>query len=202
MLTNIASSTRIGLGCMRVIISLDLLGLMTTTSGTTVISRLLPTTTTTTTVISCQQTISSNQENTSSQCASTQLSPCWRLLYWYLPLQLVTRVRDSWAPDNSSRGHALTDTTIAQVKSSIAIKSSCETEDEVDCKDFCTTREQTSTCLASGDKVTCYCSGGKAPESNCEERCLFCMCPSHPTYFWVSRHNNFLPRRARQGSFR
>lgn len=67
-----------------------------------------------------------------------------------------------------------------RLQSSIATKSSCEEADEADCKDFCTTREQTSTCLASGDKVTCYCSGGKAPESNCEERCLFCMLSPNP----------------------
>ncbi|KAJ4397577.1 hypothetical protein N0V93_001809 [Gnomoniopsis smithogilvyi] len=61
------------------------------------------------------------------------------------------------------------------VSASTLTKSSCEKADDADCKDFCATREQTSTCLASGDKITCYCSGGKAPESNCEERCLFCV---------------------------
>lgn len=147
------------------------------------------TTTTTSTVCSFPRIISSNQENTSSQCASPQLSPCRRYLCWYLPLRLVTRVRDSRAPDDSSRGHALTETTIAHVNPSIATKSACETEDAADCKDFCTTREQTSTCVASGDKVTCYCSGGKAPESNCEERCLFCMCSPPPFLLLLGDQN-------------
>ncbi|TVY68788.1 hypothetical protein LSUE1_G006999 [Lachnellula suecica] len=54
-------------------------------------------------------------------------------------------------------------------------KSDCEKEDEADCKEFCGMSEQTSTCAANGNKVTCYCKGGKAPDSNCEERCLLCM---------------------------
>jgi len=53
-------------------------------------------------------------------------------------------------------------------------KSDCEKEDEDDCKEFCSLLEQTSTCKASDNKVTCYCKGGKS-ESNCEERCLLCM---------------------------
>ncbi|CZR52623.1 uncharacterized protein PAC_02500 [Phialocephala subalpina] len=53
-------------------------------------------------------------------------------------------------------------------------KSDCEKEDEDDCKEFCGLSEQTATCSANGNKVTCYCKGGKS-ESNCEERCLLCM---------------------------
>ena len=53
-------------------------------------------------------------------------------------------------------------------------KSDCEKEDEDDCKEFCSLSEQTGTCKANGNKVTCYCKGGKS-ESNCEERCLLCM---------------------------
>ncbi|CZT07715.1 uncharacterized protein RCO7_10288 [Rhynchosporium graminicola] len=52
--------------------------------------------------------------------------------------------------------------------------SSCEKEDESDCKEFCGMSEQTATCSANGNKVTCSCKGGKS-ESNCEERCLLCM---------------------------
>lgn len=52
---------------------------------------------------------------------------------------------------------------------------SCEKEDEADCKEFCGASEQSATCSADGNKVTCYCKGGKAPEQNCEERCLLCM---------------------------
>lgn len=55
-----------------------------------------------------------------------------------------------------------------------ASKSDCDKEDEEDCKSFCEAAEQTSTCAARGDKITCYCKGGKS-ESNCEERCLLCM---------------------------
>ncbi|PMD47698.1 hypothetical protein L207DRAFT_561140 [Hyaloscypha variabilis F] len=55
-----------------------------------------------------------------------------------------------------------------------ALKSDCEKEDEDDCTEFCSLLEQTSTCAANGNKVTCYCKGGKS-ESNCEERCLLCM---------------------------
>jgi hypothetical protein len=54
-------------------------------------------------------------------------------------------------------------------------KTDCEKEDEADCKDFCGQLEQTSACKASGNKVTCFCKGGKGGESKCEERCLFCM---------------------------
>jgi len=53
-------------------------------------------------------------------------------------------------------------------------KSDCDKEDEDDCKEFCGLSEQTGTCKADGNKVTCYCKGGKS-ESNCEERCLLCM---------------------------
>ncbi|OWP06670.1 hypothetical protein B2J93_5149 [Marssonina coronariae] len=53
--------------------------------------------------------------------------------------------------------------------------SSCEKEDEADCKEFCGLSEQTATCSANGNKITCSCKGGKTPESNCEERCLLCM---------------------------
>ena len=52
--------------------------------------------------------------------------------------------------------------------------SDCETEDEDDCTEFCSLLEQTATCRANGNKVTCFCKGGKS-ESNCEERCLLCM---------------------------
>jgi len=53
-------------------------------------------------------------------------------------------------------------------------KSDCEKEDEDNCKEFCGSLEQTSTCSANGNKVTCFCKGGKS-DSNCEERCLLCM---------------------------
>ncbi|RDW90925.1 hypothetical protein BP5796_02090 [Coleophoma crateriformis] len=53
-------------------------------------------------------------------------------------------------------------------------KSDCEKEDEDDCKEFCGLSDQTATCAANGNKVTCFCKGGKS-ETNCEERCLFCM---------------------------
>ncbi|KAK2623974.1 hypothetical protein QTJ16_006608 [Diplocarpon rosae] len=53
--------------------------------------------------------------------------------------------------------------------------SECDKEDEADCKEFCGLSEQTSTCSANGNKITCSCKGGKTPESNCEERCLLCM---------------------------
>ncbi|KAH8878741.1 hypothetical protein GQ53DRAFT_814333 [Thozetella sp. PMI_491] len=56
-----------------------------------------------------------------------------------------------------------------------ASNADCDKEDEDDCKEFCSLADQTSTCRASGNKVTCYCKGGKAPASDCEERCLFCM---------------------------
>jgi len=56
---------------------------------------------------------------------------------------------------------------------SFSSTSSCEKEDEEDCKEFCELSEQTATCTASGNKVTCSCRGGKS-ESNCEERCLLC----------------------------
>jgi len=56
----------------------------------------------------------------------------------------------------------------------LASKSDCEKEDEDDCKEFCGLSEQTGTCRADGNKVTCYCKGGKS-DSNCEERCLLCM---------------------------
>ncbi|KAF2433556.1 hypothetical protein EJ08DRAFT_59037 [Tothia fuscella] len=52
--------------------------------------------------------------------------------------------------------------------------SACDKEDESDCKEFCKLSEQTATCIASGNKITCSCRGGKS-ESNCEERCLLCM---------------------------
>ncbi|KAK0101023.1 hypothetical protein ONS95_012989 [Cadophora gregata] len=52
--------------------------------------------------------------------------------------------------------------------------SVCDKEDEADCKEFCGLSEQTATCTANGNKVTCSCKGGKS-ESNCEERCLLCM---------------------------
>jgi len=52
--------------------------------------------------------------------------------------------------------------------------SDCEQEDEDDCTEFCSLLEQTATCRANGNKVTCFCKGGKS-ESNCEERCLLCM---------------------------
>lgn len=54
--------------------------------------------------------------------------------------------------------------------------SACEKEDEADCKEFCELSDQTSTCIAAGNKITCSCKGGKK-ESNCEERCL--LCKSH-----------------------
>ncbi|KAH8680715.1 hypothetical protein BX600DRAFT_444960 [Xylariales sp. PMI_506] len=53
--------------------------------------------------------------------------------------------------------------------------STCDKEDEDDCKEFCSLSDMTPTCKASGKKVTCYCKGGKGGEANCEERCLFCM---------------------------
>jgi hypothetical protein len=53
-------------------------------------------------------------------------------------------------------------------------KSDCEKEDEDDCKEYCSLTQTTGTCRADGNKVTCYCKGGKS-ESNCEERCLLCM---------------------------
>lgn len=53
-------------------------------------------------------------------------------------------------------------------------KSDCEKEDEDDCKEFCGLAQQTATCSANGNKVTCFCKGGKS-ESKCEERCLLCM---------------------------
>jgi hypothetical protein len=59
-------------------------------------------------------------------------------------------------------------------------KSDCDKEDEDDCKEFCGLSEQTGTCKADGNKVTCYCKGGKS-DSNCEERCLF-VCHVHPSY--------------------
>jgi len=52
-------------------------------------------------------------------------------------------------------------------------ESECDKEDVDDCKEFCSLSEQTATCKANGNKVTCFCKGGKS-ESNCEERCLFC----------------------------
>ncbi|KUJ13884.1 uncharacterized protein LY89DRAFT_687220 [Mollisia scopiformis] len=55
-----------------------------------------------------------------------------------------------------------------------ATASSCEKEDEDDCKEFCGLSEQTATCKANGNKITCFCKGGKS-ESKCEERCLLCM---------------------------
>ncbi|TVY88704.1 hypothetical protein LAWI1_G005845 [Lachnellula willkommii] len=54
-------------------------------------------------------------------------------------------------------------------------KSDCEKEDADDCKEFCDLSEQTATCSANGNKVTCSCKGGKSGGSNCEERCLLCM---------------------------
>jgi len=57
---------------------------------------------------------------------------------------------------------------------SVAAGSDCDKEDEKDCSEFCSLGEQTSKCTANGNKVTCYCKGGKS-ESNCEERCLLCM---------------------------
>jgi hypothetical protein len=56
----------------------------------------------------------------------------------------------------------------------VSRSSDCEQEDEDDCTEFCSLLEQTATCRASGNKVTCFCKGGKS-ESNCEERCLLCM---------------------------
>jgi hypothetical protein len=53
-------------------------------------------------------------------------------------------------------------------------ESDCEKEDEDDCTEFCSLLQQTATCKAKGNKVTCFCKGGKS-ESNCEERCLLCM---------------------------
>ncbi|KAL2067807.1 hypothetical protein VTL71DRAFT_15903 [Oculimacula yallundae] len=65
--------------------------------------------------------------------------------------------------------------TIAKSSTSFTtLGSSCEKEDEADCKEFCSLSQQTSTCSANGNKVTCSCKGGKS-ESNCEERCLLCM---------------------------
>ena len=63
---------------------------------------------------------------------------------------------------------------VVKVPAFSASKSDCDKEDEEDCKGFCEALEQTSTCAARGNKVTCYCKGGKS-ESNCEERCLLCM---------------------------
>eukprot|EP00300_Choanocystis_sp_HF-7_P029531 c36630_g1_i1.p1 GENE.c36630_g1_i1~~c36630_g1_i1.p1 ORF type:complete len:113 (+),score=21.32 c36630_g1_i1:110-448(+) len=51
----------------------------------------------------------------------------------------------------------------------------CDKESETDCTEFCKASEQQATCVAKGDKITCYCKGGKSGESNCEERCVFCM---------------------------
>ncbi|PMD50111.1 uncharacterized protein K444DRAFT_621493 [Hyaloscypha bicolor E] len=56
----------------------------------------------------------------------------------------------------------------------VSRSSDCEQEDEDDCTEFCSLLEQTATCRANGNKVTCFCKGGKS-ESNCEERCLLCM---------------------------
>ncbi|KAE9363805.1 hypothetical protein N431DRAFT_564388 [Stipitochalara longipes BDJ] len=70
-----------------------------------------------------------------------------------------------------------TDTEASNIKSIppfFSVKSDCEKEDEDDCTEFCSLLEQTSTCKANGNKVTCFCKGGKS-ESNCEERCLLCM---------------------------
>ncbi|KAG9247339.1 hypothetical protein BJ878DRAFT_573283 [Calycina marina] len=53
--------------------------------------------------------------------------------------------------------------------------SECEKEDAADCQEFCELSQLTATCAAKGNKITCYCKGGKSGESNCEERCLFCM---------------------------
>ncbi|KAH7377938.1 hypothetical protein BKA64DRAFT_687569 [Cadophora sp. MPI-SDFR-AT-0126] len=65
--------------------------------------------------------------------------------------------------------------TMAKSSSSFSVTgSSCDKEDEADCKEFCGLSEQTATCTANGNKVTCSCKGGKS-ESNCEERCLLCM---------------------------
>ncbi|RDW58238.1 hypothetical protein BP6252_13649 [Coleophoma cylindrospora] len=61
----------------------------------------------------------------------------------------------------------------------------CEKEDEDDCKEFCGLSDQTATCAATGNKVTCSCKGGKS-ETNCEERCLFCM-PDKSTLEEASR---------------
>lgn len=66
------------------------------------------------------------------------------------------------------------------VPSFLVSKSGCEKEDEDDCKEFCGLVEQTATCSANGNKVTCFCKGGKS-ESNCEERCLLCMSRATPT---------------------
>lgn|ERR1711964_511535 len=64
---------------------------------------------------------------------------------------------------------------IATSSSSFSVSGSgCDKEDEADCKEFCGLSEQTATCTANGNKVTCSCKGGKS-ESNCEERCLLCM---------------------------
>ncbi|KAF2665456.1 hypothetical protein BT63DRAFT_417015 [Microthyrium microscopicum] len=58
---------------------------------------------------------------------------------------------------------------------SFSPRSACDKEDESDCKEFCEATEQTATCTAAGNKITCSCRGGKKGESNCEERCLLCM---------------------------
>ncbi|TVY51019.1 hypothetical protein LCER1_G006488 [Lachnellula cervina] len=51
--------------------------------------------------------------------------------------------------------------------------SDCEKEDADDCKEFCELSEQTPTCSANGNKVTCSCKGGKSGGgTNCEERCM------------------------------
>lgn len=61
-----------------------------------------------------------------------------------------------------------------RASSFVISKSDCEKEDEDDCKEFCGLAQQTATCSANGNKVTCFCKGGKS-ESKCEERCLLCM---------------------------
>ncbi len=65
-------------------------------------------------------------------------------------------------------------------------KSDCEKEDEDDCKEFCGLSEQTGTCSANGNKVTCFCKGGKSGGSNCEERCFLCM--SRATFLSATEH--------------
>lgn len=65
--------------------------------------------------------------------------------------------------------------------------NACDKESEVDCKEFCGTSEQTGTCTADGNKITCSCKGGKAPDSNCEERCLLCK-----SRVYLLRHRTYL----------
>ncbi|PVH79751.1 hypothetical protein DL98DRAFT_515846 [Cadophora sp. DSE1049] len=84
-------------------------------------------------------------------------------------ISVVTLDRNVMAVD------AVPVSSMAKSSSSFSVSGSgCDKEDEADCREFCGLSEQTATCTANGNKVTCSCKGGKS-ESNCEERCLLCM---------------------------